>query len=189
MHRHLLLATAALALAFTAPAFSQQSSPTTSPTQPQTSEQNDLPAGSEATASTPQEFATMAAQSNMFEIESSRLALEKTKSDDVREFAQQMVDDHTKAGEEMTQAAASDGVNDVPKTLDAAHKQMVTQLENASADQFDSDYVQMQVMAHQQAVALFSGYSKQQGALADFAEKTLPTLQQHLEHAQQLAKK
>jgi len=129
----------------------------------------------------------MAAQSNMLEIESSRVALEKAQSDEVREFAQKMVDDHTKAGEEMTQAAAGDGVNDVPKSLDAAHEQMLTQLEQASADQFDSQYLQMQLAAHQRAVALFSSYAEQQGSLADFAEKTLPTLQEHLEQVQQLA--
>jgi len=189
MHRRLLLATAALALAVGSPALSQDSgSDPASPAEPQLSEQNDQPAGSEAaTASTPQEFATMAAQSNMLEIESSRVALEKAQSDEVREFAQKMVDDHTKAGEEMTQAAAGDGVNDVPKSLDAAHEQMLTQLEQASADQFDSQYVQMQLAAHQQAVALFSSYAEQQGTLADFAEKTLPTLQEHLEQVQQLA--
>jgi len=188
MHRRLLSATAAFALALAGPAFSQGANTTpASPTEPQTSEQDDPPAGSEATASTPQEFATMAAQSNMFEIESSRIALEKTQDDDVRQFAQQMVDDHTKAGEEMTVAAQGDGVNDVPKTLDAAHQQMVTQLEEAPAGEFDGQYVEMQLAAHQQAVALFESYAEQQGTLAEFAEKTLPTLQEHLEHVQQLA--
>ncbi|WEX09574.1 DUF4142 domain-containing protein [Chelativorans sp. AA-79] len=186
MHRSLLLAAGALALAFTGPALSQDTTPT-SPTEPELSDRNDLPAGSEVTVSTPQEFATMAAHSNMFEIESSRIALDKAQSDEVRQFAQRMVDDHTMAAEEMKAAAEADGVNDVPQTLDAAHQQQITELENASADQFDSQYVQMQVAAHQQAVALFSSYAEQEGALADFAEKTLPTLQEHLDRIQEIA--
>ena len=128
----------------------------------------------------------MAAQSDMFEIESSRIALEKAQEDGVRAFAQQMVDDHTASSEAMKQAAEADGVNDIPTTPDDAHQQMISQLQEASADQFDSAYMQMQLQAHQQAVALFEGYAEQEGALGDFAETTLPKLQEHLQHAHQL---
>src|SRR5690349_10191595 len=57
---------------------------------------------------TPQEFAAMAAGSNMFEIESSKLALQKASLQPTKDFAQHMIDDHTKAGEEMRAAATAE---------------------------------------------------------------------------------
>jgi putative membrane protein len=139
------------------------------------------------TASSPQEFATMAAQSNMLEIESSRMALEMSKKDDIRAFAQKMIDDHTKAGKDMMEAASADKVEDVPQKLDAAHQAMIDELKNASGDDFDRAYSQMQLEAHQQAVQLFTQFAQQQGALADFAKKTLPALQEHLDMARDLS--
>jgi len=123
----------------------------------------------------------------MFEIESSRIAVAKTQQDEVREFAQRMVDDHTRASEQMMEAAAADGVNDVPQNLDERHQDMLSELENTTPDQFDSQYVDMQLTAHQQAVALFEGYAQEEGALADFAEETLPTLQEHLSMVEKMA--
>ncbi len=135
---------------------------------------------------TPEDFAKMASQSNMLEVETSKLALEKSKKEDIRAFAQRMVDDHTNAGKEMEKAAASDGVTAVPAKLDDQHAKMLKDLGAASAGDFDSQYAQLQVQAHEQAVALFTGYSQQKGALADLAGKLLPTLQEHLEMARDL---
>lgn len=136
----------------------------------------------------PQDFADKAGVANMFEIESSKVALEKATSDDVKNFAQKMIDDHTKAGDDMKAAADSQGGITVPTELDDAHQQMLDQLNNASGDDFDQTYIQMQTDAHKQAVALFDAYSKngEDGALKDFAAKTLPTLQQHYDMVQQL---
>jgi putative membrane protein len=136
----------------------------------------------------PQDFADKAGVANMFEIESSKVALEKATSDDVKTFAQKMVDDHTKAGEEMKTAADSQGGITVPTELDDAHQQMLDQLNGASGDDFDQMYIQMQTDAHKQAVALFDAYSKngEDGALKDFAGKTLPTLQEHYDMVQKL---
>ncbi|WP_274425185.1 DUF4142 domain-containing protein [Chelativorans sp. YIM 93263] len=177
MKRSFLLVTAALAFVLAGPAISQEAAPEASGSG---AAQIEIP-------STPQEFAMMAAQSNMFEIESSRVALEKAQQDAVREFAQRMVDDHTMASQQMMQAAQADAVTDVPQTLDARHQEMLTQLQNAAPEQFDSQYLQMQLAAHQEAVALFEGYAQQEGALADFAETTVPTLQEHLSMVQDLA--
>ncbi|WP_309084290.1 DUF4142 domain-containing protein [Chelativorans sp.] len=191
MHRKSLLAAASLAVLLAGPAYAQDTNTnanTATPTEPQTSDQNDLPAGFEAaTASTPQEFATMAAMTDLLEIESSRIALEKSQSEEVRQFAQHMIDDHTATSQALTQAAQADGVTNVPQALTGQHQQMVTQLQGLPAEQFDAAYIQMQVGAHQQAVALFQSYSQQEGALGDFAETTLPKLQEHLTHAQQLS--
>lgn len=142
------------------------------------------PQGSEA--ADPQGFATMAASSNMLEIASSQLAVENAQQDSVRAFAQRMIEDHTLAGEEMAQAAEADGLAEVPESMSPHHQQMMSQLEAAAPEEFDSQYIDMQVSAHEEAVALFSSYAGQEGALADFAETTLPTLEEHLTMVREL---
>lgn len=136
----------------------------------------------------PQEFAEMAGSSNMFEIESSRLALEMSQTPEVQEFAQQMIDDHTMAGENMMAAAQEDGVT-VPTVMNEQHQSQYDELAAADEASFDQAYVEAQVMAHEEAVALFEGFSTdgEESALRDFAAETLPTLQTHLEHVQQMS--
>jgi len=131
----------------------------------------------------PQQFTDMAAVSNMFEIESSKLALEKATGQPVKDFAQHMIDDHTKAAEAMKQAVDTQGGVTLPNALDQKHQAMLDQLKAASGTDFDGQYLRIQLSAHQEAVGLFEGFSDsgQAGALKDFATKTLPTLQQHLQ--------
>jgi putative membrane protein len=136
----------------------------------------------EAVARTAAEFVPMAAYSNRFEIESSELALEQAQSASVRSFAQRMVQDHTAAGQELQQAVeAAGGSLTVPADLDARHADMVEELRSTPADQFDTTYVQMQNQAHEEAVALFQGFAQtgESGPVRDFAESTLPVLQEH----------
>lgn len=140
------------------------------------------------TVTDPQQFADKATISNMFEIESSKVALEMATGDDAKAFAQHMIDDHTKAGEEMKAAAEAQGDINLPAALDAEHQGKVDQLKGLSGEQFDSEYLSMQLAAHENAVALFDDYSKNgaEGELKAFAQKTLPTLQAHLADVQQI---
>jgi putative membrane protein len=135
--------------------------------------------GTAAPVTQPLEFATQATIGNMFEIQSSELALKQSSNDQVKQFAQKMIDDHGKAAKEMQPAAATDGIS-LPTQLDAAHQAQLQQLSGLSGDAFDKAYVSMQVDAHDQAVDLFRGFSEGgKGALKDFAAKTLPTLEEH----------
>jgi putative membrane protein len=141
-----------------------------------------------STITDPQQFADMASSSNMFEIESSRLALEKSKNEQVTTFAQHMIDDHTKAGEDMTAAAQSDGLTVAPG-LQPAHQSKLDELSGAEGDAFDQAYIAAQVAAHDEAVALFQSFSTggEDSALKAFAANTLPTLQKHREEVGSLA--
>jgi putative membrane protein len=141
------------------------------------------------TVTDPQEFANTATIANLFEIQSSQLALKNASRDDVKAFAQSMIDDHTKAGEDMKTAAGAQGVT-LPTDLDQEHADMLAQLQAASGDQFDQLYIQMQTDAHIKAVALFKGYSQNggDGVLKDFASKVLPTLEHHYDMVLQLQK-
>lgn len=90
----------------------------------------------QASATSPQEFVTKAANGGMFEVESSRLALEKAKRGEVRTFAQMMVDDHSKANAELESVASKAGLN-VPKDMDSTHKQKLQQLQKVADSSFE----------------------------------------------------
>ena len=132
-------------------------------------------------------FAEMAGSSNMFEIESSQLAMEMSEDQDVLAFAEMMVQDHTQAGEKMKTAAESDGVT-VPTAMMEKHQSELDQLQAAEEGAFDEAYLAAQVAAHDEAVALFNAFSTQgeESALRDLAAETLLTLQQHQSRAHEL---
>jgi putative membrane protein len=140
--------------------------------------------------SDPAEFATKAAIGNMFELQSSALAQDNTQNVDVLAFAQQMTTDHSKAAQDMMTAATTEKVTP-PTELDETHQAQLDALENADGDAFDAAYIDAQVKAHDEAVALFEGYASggPDGALKDFATRTLPTLKMHQEHIHTLAGK
>ena len=135
----------------------------------------------------PQQFVDMATVANMFEIELSKVALEKSAKPETKTFAQHMIDDHSKAGEEMKVAADAEGMK-MPTALDEKHQKKVELLSGSSGDAFDQSYLAEQLIAHEEAVALFTGYSTNgaPGALKDFAAKTLPALKSHLEEVKTL---
>jgi putative membrane protein len=137
-------------------------------------------------------FVKKVPSSNEFEIQSSKLALDKASADDVKKFAQQMVDDHTKAGEDFK--AALERVETTSATtpsgsmLQPEQQKMLDELKGLSGDEFQARYIDMQAQAHKDAVAMFSAYanSGDDPALKEFAKKTLPTLQMHEEHVKEL---
>jgi putative membrane protein len=137
----------------------------------------------------PQQFATEARIGNLFEVESSAVAKNKTKSPDIAAFAQMMIEDHGKADAELETAAKEQQASSLPEELDADEKAKLEQLMAASETDFDSLYVKLQTEAHAEAVALFSKYSQNgpSGALKDFAAKTLPKLKTHEAMVLQLA--
>jgi putative membrane protein len=141
---------------------------------------------SAALATTSNDFVDAAAKGGINEIESSKLALEKSSATDVKQFAQQMVDDHTKANQELAALAKKLDIK-VPDdaTLTAQAKKMILEMRDES---FDKAYANNQVAAHEQTVELFKKEvaSSDEAELKAFAEKTLPKLEHHLEMAKQL---
>lgn len=139
-------------------------------------------------------FVKQVPSSNAFEIASSRLAEQMAQSPEVKAFAAQMIEDHTKAGEAFEAARAQldttasttieGGTRLLPK-----EQAMLDELKAAEGQAFDQKYIELQTNAHREAVALFSNYAKSDGdpALMEFAKKTLPTLEQHYRHVQELA--
>lgn len=135
-------------------------------------------------------FVQMAGMAGMFEVESSRIALQKSQNQQVKDFAQQMITDHTKANEQLKSVVQSPGVKaTVPQALDSKHQKMIDQLNAASGAEFDTKYIKMQLEGHKGAVALFTNYAKSgdNKDLKSFASETLPTLQHHLKMVQSLS--
>jgi putative membrane protein len=131
-----------------------------------------------------EQFVTKATNANMFEIQSSQLALEKSKNKDIQHFAQMIIDDHKKAGSELKSVLSDADANvKAPQKLDQEHAKKLDQLKSAAGTDFDKSYVQMQTDGHEQAVELFQSYSQNgdNSALKSWAGKTLPTLEKHLQ--------
>jgi putative membrane protein len=124
----------------------------------------------------------------MLEIESSRLAMERSRDREVRRFASQMIRDHTRASQRMTAVVRRAGLPPAPMTLSAKHQVMLDQLSATGPESFDSAYAILQAQAHDEAIALFTTYAQSgdDPRLADFARRTLPTLQMHANHVQRL---
>ena len=152
----------------------------TQPAQPSAQTQTTQPGALSAA-----EFVTKAASSSLFEIQSSQSALQKSQNTQVRDFAQKMIDDHTKASDQLKAAAQG---QTIPTAPDAEHAQMLQQLNGANGGDFERRYVQLQLTGHQEAVALFDRYAQNgdNPQLKQFAQQTLPNLREHLQMAQQL---
>lgn len=134
------------------------------------------------------DFAKTVMSSNEFEIQSSKLAEEKAAAADVKEFAKQMIADHTKAGEGLKAALEKSNMTPEAPKLASKHAAMVEQLKAASGEDFQMLYIDMQMQAHMEAVTLFRTYSgsgDDQNVVA-FAKETLPTLEMHLMHVKEL---
>jgi putative membrane protein len=131
-------------------------------------------------------FVEMATSSNMLEIQSSEVALQRGSSEEVKEFANQMINDHTKASNEMADILQKKNMAP-PQKMAAEHAKMLKELTDTQTN-FDAAYVRLQRAAHEEAVGLFTSYSSNPDDpdLGAFAQKTLPTLQMHLDHATKL---
>jgi putative membrane protein len=135
---------------------------------------------------TDHDFMVKAAQGGMMELEATRLAQEKATSSEVKEFARKLEQDHQKANEQLKQLAAQKNV-DLPEDM-GKHAAMLEKIRNLSGDKFDKEFMKMQVNHHKKDVNEFQKHANRSmdSDVKAFASATLPTLQQHLQQAQEL---
>jgi putative membrane protein len=140
---------------------------------------------------TAQAYVAMAGASDQFEIQSSQIALQRSKTSDVRAFAQMMVDHHTATTKDLMAAAAAAGMTPPPPALPKDKAAKLTALRAMGQTAFDAAYLRDQVAGHQEALALHTGYAADgdRPALKAAAQKTAPIVRSHLERAQALAAK
>ncbi|QAY93074.1 MULTISPECIES: DUF4142 domain-containing protein [unclassified Pseudomonas] len=143
-------------------------------------------------AATSNDFVDNAAAGGIAEIETSRLALEKSSSADIKAFANMMITAHSKANDELAALAKKNDI-EVPDstTLVKQAKEKILDLRDES---FDAAYANNQVKAHEDTIELFKKEAntvtddKVKGAtdLKGFAQKMLPALEKHLDMAKKL---
>jgi putative membrane protein len=141
--------------------------------------------GATSLSSGDRKFIEKAAEGGMAEVQLGQLAASKASSDDVKKFGQKMVDDHSKADDQLKQLATSKGVN-LPTDLDHSTKREMDKLSKLSGADFDREYMKTMVSDHKKDVSDFkSEASKAKDPdVKQFAGSTLPTLQEHLQLAQ-----
>lgn len=128
------------------------------------------------------------AQANMAEIEAGKLAQNKTQDERVKSFSQQMVDDHTKALQEVQQLAQSKGVT-LPTEPDSKHLKMAEKLNKLSGSDFDKRYLKQGGLSdHKETHRLLQRVQKRADdpELKSLAAKSLPTIEQHLSMAKDM---
>jgi putative membrane protein len=166
-----------MALALAAPVVAQQRDPGADPK---------APSQAQLTSSGSQdiEFVMHAAQGGMAEVEIGKLAADRAKSDEVKKFAQRMVDDHSKGGEQLKSIAQAKGIT-LPSDLTPKDKALMQRLERLNGTAFDRAYMAAMVRDHQQDVSEFrqESTSGRDPQVKEFAGGLLPTLEDHLKHA------
>ena len=142
----------------------------------------------ETKAATPDShFIDKAADADMTEIQLAKIALDNGQKQDVKDFANRMITDHGKANDELKPIAQELNVT-LPEKVSAEHQQTIDKLSKLKGDEFDKAYSNAMVNDHKKVVAMFEKSENhiQNTDLKKFAEKTLPTLKEHLQLAEKL---
>jgi putative membrane protein len=126
-------------------------------------------------------YARSAGAGDLYEIESSRLAQQKAATGAVRQFGQMMIEHHTMTTQQLTSAARAAGMTPPPPALEPRQQKMIDELRGLSGAQFDAAYLRQQRAAHQEALALHSGYAENgdNPALRKVASAAVPIVQRH----------
>jgi putative membrane protein len=135
-------------------------------------------------------FVDSATWNGMFEIQSSRLALEKSQDSKIREFAQMMIRDHSRASAKLASTVSTDNVGSAPPTLlDREHGLLLDKLIAASEADFDRLYTNMQIDRHERALQIHHAYSVtgDNVALKQLAAAMADRTREHLNRASQLS--
>ena len=145
--------------------------------------------GKAAVPAQDQRFVITTAGVGIAEVELGKLASEKAVNADVKSFGQRMVTEHTKAGDELKALAQKQGIT-LPTEMDAKHKALRDRLMKMSGDAFDHAYIVAMVNGHREAVTAFRTEARtgKDAEIKAWAEKTLPTIEDHLKVAQSLNK-
>ena len=171
---------AALAFAFGLTALAQESNAPASGA-------NAPNGGSEASDQT---FLKEAAEGGLAEVELGQLAAEKSSNEEVKRFAERMVEDHGKANENLKQLAAQKGVS-LPSEPSAKQKANKERLSKLSGEEFDKAYMSDMLNDHRTDIAAFEQESDsgKDSDIKEFASQALPTLREHLKQAESVTGK
>jgi putative membrane protein len=152
-----------------------------------------LPAFAKKTAGpamSDQQFVDFAAQTDMVEANLGQLAASTAAKQDVKDYGQMLVTDHTRDYGQLS-AAAQQASLTVPNAIDSAHnKAMIDPFQKLQGAAFDHKYIQEMIAGHTRAIAIYKkeAAGAQNPGLQSYAQTALPVLEKHLDGARALEK-
>lgn len=140
-------------------------------------------------ATTDQAFVNLAAQTDMTEAHLGQMAANQAASQDVKDYAQMLVTDHTNDYNQLTAVAQKAGLT-VPTGIDAMHNKMIASFEKLKGKAFDHRYIHEMVSGHETAIAAFNKEARdgQNADLKAYAQQDIATLEKHKAGAEKLEK-
>ena len=179
----------ALLLGLVCPAMAQDQAASQSQTSSSTTSTTTQHSSKSSKSSKDDAFVREAAAGNLAEIKMGQLALDKSSSPDVKQFAQRLIDDHTKANDQLSTLAQQKQVT-LPTEPMAKEQKKATQLQSLSGAAFDKAWTNDMVMDHKKDVAKYAKESTQakDADVRQYASTTLPVLKTHLQMAEQIKK-
>ena len=128
---------------------------------------------------------------NTAEIELGKIASERATNAQVKDYGAMMVRDHTMAGNELKQAIA--GNIQVQEQMDEKHQDLAKKLNGLRGNEFDREYMNAMVDGHKEVKDMLDDRANEkanneqvENAVNQWAAKTLPKVEQHLQQAAQL---
>lgn len=167
----------------------QQTTPNAAQTQGMNGTNNMNNMGNGQASPADMEFVKDALQGSMAEVQTAQLVLQKSTNDQVKQFAQRMITDHTKLIDQMKPIAQQIGVK-IPSGPDKKQKAMMAKLQALSGPDFDKAYVQDMVKDHKMDLSDFKSEiaTGQSPAVKNAASQGEPVIQSHLDQIQGIAK-
>jgi putative membrane protein len=146
------------------------------------------------------EFVNRMGVAGLAEVELGKLASERAMDADVKAFAQTMVRDHSRANDELSKIAWQLNFQ-MPTQLDPMHRELADRLSKLKGAEFDREYMAAMVKRHEDVAGLLrsftsadrpigtAGRARGEQALMEWAMKTMPIVERHLERARQIQQK
>jgi putative membrane protein len=130
-------------------------------------------------------YVPAAGASDLFEINSSQIAMQRSQNPAIRKYADMLIKHHTKTTAATVKAARRAGLTPPPPTLDPGATASINELQTAPAADFDRIYIGQQIPAHQAALDLHSSYGAggDQAPLRATAKTAVPVVKRHLDAA------
>ncbi len=137
-------------------------------------------------------FIKEAAQGGHMEIKLGQLAADHSQNARVKQFGERLVKDHSAANDELTKLAQMKGVDLTQGAYHAGNSSTkeVDKFSNKSGNDFDKAYIKHMIADHKKDIAKFEKESNQSNDsdVKAFAQKTLPTLREHLQMAEEIGR-
>jgi putative membrane protein len=136
-----------------------------------------------------QSFVKKALEGNAAEVQLGQLAQQKSQSDDVKQFAQKMVSDHTQLNDQMMKPIAQQLKVKEPTELSKKDRELVAKLGGLSGQEFDQAYIQAMVRDHKQDLSEFKDEASttQNPGMKQAAQQGAALISQHLQMIEQIA--